>query len=160
MNAIYWLDKTICTFSANFAFDTATYERTNIYKTRDVVKTYLDVTYEDLFWIAPILAKVEFGQIHSLMYQKLKIAPTPYCQCSQVDQTVSHILQDCPLLGQLRRTTWPEGATVRQKLWGDAWGSCRRRSSLSRPRDCKCDGDRKEEKKQILTPAESANNEL
>ena len=52
------------------------------------------------------------------MYQKLKIAPTPYCQCGQVEQTVSHILQDCPLLDQLRRTTWPEGAIVRHKLWG------------------------------------------
>ena len=78
------------------------------------------------------------------MYRKLKIAPTPYCQCGQVEQTVSHILQDCPLLDQLRRTTWPGGATVRQKLWG-CLGSCRGRSSLSRPRDCKCDGDRKEE---------------
>ena len=44
---------------ANFAFDTATYERTNRfkYKTRDVVQTYQDVTYEDLFWIAPMLLK-------------------------------------------------------------------------------------------------------
>ena len=33
----------------NFAFDTATYEQANGYKTRDVVKTYLDVTCEDLF---------------------------------------------------------------------------------------------------------------
>ena len=30
----------MCTFSANFAFDTATYEQTNIYKTRDVVNTH------------------------------------------------------------------------------------------------------------------------
>ena len=37
------------TFSANFAFDTVTYEHTNIYKTRDVVKTDLNVAYEDLF---------------------------------------------------------------------------------------------------------------
>ena len=35
-----------------------------------------------------------------------------------VEQTVSHILQDCPLLDQLRQTTWPEEATVRQKLLG------------------------------------------
>ena len=50
----------MCKFSANFAFDTATYEQTNRYKTRDV-KIYLDVTHEDLFLNAPILAKVEFG---------------------------------------------------------------------------------------------------
>ena len=30
-----------------------------------MVKTYLDVTYEDLFWTAPILAKVEFGNDES-----------------------------------------------------------------------------------------------
>ena len=52
-------------FSANVAFDTAMYERTNIYKTRDVVKTYPNVTYEDLFWNALILAKVEFGNDES-----------------------------------------------------------------------------------------------
>ena len=54
------------------------------------------------------------------MHRKLKIAPTAYCHCQwgQVEQTVSHILQDCPLLDQLRRTTWPEGAAVQQKLWG------------------------------------------
>ena len=40
----------------------------------------------------------------------------------QAEQTVSHILQDCPLLGQLRRTTWPEGATVQQNS-GGAWGA-------------------------------------
>ena len=30
----------MCTFSTNFGFDTATYERTNRYKTREVVKIY------------------------------------------------------------------------------------------------------------------------
>ena len=39
----------MCKFSANFAFDTATYERTNKYKTQDVVNTYVNVTFEDLF---------------------------------------------------------------------------------------------------------------
>ena len=53
------------TFSANVAFDTATYERTNRYKTRHVIKTYPNVTYEDLFWNALILAKVEFGNDES-----------------------------------------------------------------------------------------------
>ena len=35
---------------------------------------------------------------------------------------------------------------------GDVWGSCRGRSSLSRPRDCKCDGDRKEEEVRSVLP--------
>ena len=86
----------------------------------------------------------------TIMYQKLKIAPTPYCQCGQVEQTASHILQDCPLLGQLRWITWPEGATVRQKLVWGCLGELQRTSSLSRPGDCKCDGDRKEEHATIL----------
>ena len=51
----------MCIFLANFAFDTATYYRTNIYKTRDVVNTYLNVTFEYLFSNSPILAKIEFG---------------------------------------------------------------------------------------------------
>ena len=58
----------MCIFSANFAFDTATYQRTNRYKTRDVVNTYpsyLDVTFEDLFSNAPTLAKIEFGNDES-----------------------------------------------------------------------------------------------
>ena len=39
----------MCNFSANVTFDTATYGRTNNrYKTRDAVKTYLNVTFEDL----------------------------------------------------------------------------------------------------------------
>ena len=41
MNAIYsGLDKSMCKFSANVAFDKATYERTNGYKTRGVVKIF------------------------------------------------------------------------------------------------------------------------
>ena len=43
----------MCTFSANFAFDTATYEQTNRYKTRDVVNTYLNVTFEIYFQTLP-----------------------------------------------------------------------------------------------------------
>ena len=50
--------------NANVAFDTATYKRTNGYKTWNVVKTYQDVTYEDLVWIAPTLAKFELGKWH------------------------------------------------------------------------------------------------
>ena len=57
------------------------------------------------------------------MYRKLRIAPTPYCQCGPVEQTVSHILQHCPLLDQLRQTTWHEGATVRQKPCGMPGGA-------------------------------------
>ena len=58
----------MCTFSAHFAFDTATYERTNRYKTRDVVNTNLIVTLEDLFSNAATLAKIEFGILHIVLF--------------------------------------------------------------------------------------------
>ena len=48
----------MCTFSADFVLDTATNGQT--YKIRDVVNTYLNVTFEDLFSNAPTLAKIEF----------------------------------------------------------------------------------------------------
>ena len=50
----------MCTFSTNVAFDTATNGQTH--ETRDVVNTYLNVTFEDLFPHAPTLAKIEFGK--------------------------------------------------------------------------------------------------
>ena len=50
--------------------------------------------------------RTEHCRLKQHVYRKLKIAPTPYCQCGQVEQMVSHILQDCPLLDQLRQT-WP-----------------------------------------------------
>ena len=36
-------------------------ERTNKYKTRNVVNTYLNVTFEDRFSNGPTLAKIECG---------------------------------------------------------------------------------------------------
>ena len=42
-------------------FGKATNGQTDIYKTRDVVITYLNVTFEDPFSKAPTLAKIEFG---------------------------------------------------------------------------------------------------
>ena len=48
--------------SENFAFRQRD-EGTKRYKTRNVVKTYLNVTFEDCFSNAPTLAKIEFGKI-------------------------------------------------------------------------------------------------
>ena len=51
MNANYYgLDKTMCKFSANFAFGKND-ERTNRYKTRSVVNTYLNVTFQNLLCV-------------------------------------------------------------------------------------------------------------
>ena len=41
-------------------------KRTDRYKTRHVVITYLNVTFEDRFSNAPTLAKIEFGQSSTL----------------------------------------------------------------------------------------------
>ena len=57
----------MCKFSANFAFNKATYEPTNRYKTQNVMKNLaLKVISADLFSIAPILAKVEFGNAENV----------------------------------------------------------------------------------------------
>ena len=52
----------MCTFWANFALDTATNGQTDIYKTRNVVNTYLNVTFEDDRSTAPTFAKIVFGK--------------------------------------------------------------------------------------------------
>ena len=47
----------MCTFAANFAFDKATNGQTDIFKTRNVVNTYFNVTFEDRFSNAPTQEK-------------------------------------------------------------------------------------------------------
>ena len=61
MNAIYLIRtrqkyKTMCTFLANVAFDTATNGQTD--KTRDVLNTFLKICFQTL----PTLAKIDFGK--------------------------------------------------------------------------------------------------
>ena len=54
----------MCTFSANLALDTATYERTNIYKTTqyNMSRTYLDITCaESGLESPPFSQNVEYG---------------------------------------------------------------------------------------------------
>ena len=51
---------------------------------------------------------------------KLKISHTDECQCGTAPQTPEHILQNCPLLGDLRQATWPDGMDYKEKLWGPA----------------------------------------
>ena len=51
---------------------------------------------------------------------KLKISHTDECQCGTAPQTPEHLLQNCPLFGELRQATWPEGLEFKEKLWGPA----------------------------------------
>ena len=57
-------------------------EWTNRYKTRDVVNTYLTVTFEDLFLNAPTLAKIEFGNEQLNLVTKLgMLVHHQYVEC-------------------------------------------------------------------------------
>ena len=48
----------------------------------------------------------------------LKLAPSPYCHCGQERQTPEHILQQCPLLADLRQSIWTIPSTLEEKLEG------------------------------------------
>ena len=61
-------------------------KRTDRYKTRHVVITYLNVTFEDRFSNAPTLAKIEFGQSSTLP--------------SIPRQQMSHLAGSCGLHGE------------------------------------------------------------
>ena len=50
---------------------------------------------------------------------RLGISQTALCQCQQAEQTPEHILQDCPLLGELRINMWPHPVDLKTKLWGN-----------------------------------------
>ena len=51
---------------------------------------------------------------------RLSISHTDECPCGTAAQTPEHILQNCPLLGELRQATWPDGEDYHEKLWGPA----------------------------------------
>jgi hypothetical protein len=46
-----------------------------------------------------VLVRLQTGhnRLNSLMYRKLKLAPSPDCPCGQDEQLAEHVLQDCTL---------------------------------------------------------------
>eukprot|EP00745_Piridium_sociabile_P016173 TRINITY_DN24024_c0_g3_i4.p1 TRINITY_DN24024_c0_g3~~TRINITY_DN24024_c0_g3_i4.p1 ORF type:complete len:165 (+),score=34.32 TRINITY_DN24024_c0_g3_i4:54-548(+) len=52
------------------------------------------------------------------MFRKLKLTPSPTCQCGREDQTPVHILQTCPLFQGLRVKVWPTATPLQTKLYG------------------------------------------
>ena len=50
--------------------------------------------------------------------KRIGVAPSAQCECGQADQTPAHILQECPLLDEQRRQSWPGGVDLDTKLWG------------------------------------------
>ena len=42
------------------------------------------------------------------------------CDCKEAEQTVHHILQDCPIWRKQRHQSWPQDESTTNKLWGMA----------------------------------------
>ena len=49
---------------------------------------------------------------------KMGHSETAACECGERSQTVSHILQECPLLATTRQQLWPIEPSLHTKLWG------------------------------------------
>ena len=52
------------------------------------------------------------NRLNAHMFRKMKLAPSPTCNCGLEDQTAEKILQRCPLLQTARTSVWP---TVRNR---------------------------------------------
>ena len=52
------------------------------------------------------------------MFRKMKLAPSPTCNCGLEDQTAEHILHRCPLLQTARTNVWPTAVQLHTKLYG------------------------------------------
>ena len=71
-------------------------------------------------WQQVVIMRLRTGhnRLNAHMNRKMKLAPSPTCNCGLGDQTAEHILQDCPLLQGHRETVWPEATSLRAKLHG------------------------------------------
>ena len=49
---------------------------------------------------------------------KMKLAPSPTCNCGLEDQTAEHILQRCPLPQTARTNVWPAAVQLHTTLYG------------------------------------------
>ena len=59
------------------------------------------------------------NRLNAHLYNKLRIGQTEQCPCNTGPMTTEHLLQICPLQDALRKTTWPEGEALRERLYGD-----------------------------------------
>ena len=48
------------------------------------------------------------------------IMDSALCDCKEAEQTVHHILQDCPIWRKQRHQFWPQDESATTKLWGTA----------------------------------------
>ena len=59
------------------------------------------------------------NRLNAHLFHKMKIGQTEMCPCSVAAMTTEHFLQHCQLHDNLRSSTWPEGETLEEKLYGD-----------------------------------------
>ena len=52
--------------------------------------------------------------------ERTGIMDSALCDCKEAEQTVHHILQDCPIWRQQRHQLWPQDESTTNKLWGTA----------------------------------------
>ena len=52
--------------------------------------------------------------------KRIGIMDSALCDCKEAEQTVHHILQDCPIWRKQRHQLWPQGEPTTNKLWGTA----------------------------------------
>ena len=58
------------------------------------------------------------NRLNAHMFKKMKLAPSPLCNCGHSEQTTAHILQDCHLYNTERKAVWPEATPLQVKLHG------------------------------------------
>ena len=58
------------------------------------------------------------NRLKAHLNKKLKLAPSPTCDCGLGDQNAEHVLQICPLFQGQRNTVWPEAVPLQVKLHG------------------------------------------
>ena len=52
--------------------------------------------------------------------KRIGIMDSALCDCKEAEQTVHHILEDCPIWRKQRHQLWPQDESTTNKLWGTA----------------------------------------
>ena len=58
------------------------------------------------------------NKLHSHL-RRLNLCPTDICSCGLAPMTTQHVLQDCILFNDIRRTFWPQDSPFDRKIFGD-----------------------------------------
>ncbi len=80
---------------------------------------------------------------------RMKMVPSPKCQCGDADQDEMHVRQHCKTLQALREQTWPTPTSLWDKLHGTAC-TLKKTASFISEAGSKCRGDRKEEEDCVM----------